>query len=279
MSVRTIGIATLCLALLFSVGLYGQTNPPPSRSDRISQMSKQLHWKDGPGYDQYLRTKDAMTNQIFAEVDGFITDSIQPNMTVNQVTAALDGLLNHHQGSGIKSTALTADLPNGSFLIVGVDVERGEGAIDDDAISLRAYRNQGGKFEFVAATNDIRSDIPGNSHLCCVYAKALSSLPVTGEFWFIAWAMVPPQSPYTIALRLFTFDGQQFRTLWSPPDIRTVAHLENVVEVTSTGFVVTSAVDSTGGAAHSPDVIIHEQYALSVNGPVKITETQVNRFQ
>jgi hypothetical protein len=121
MSVRTIGIATLCLTLLFSVALYGQTNPQ-SRSDRVSRMSKQLHWKDGPGHDQYLATKDALTNQIFAEVDGFIADSIQPNTTVNQVTAALDGLLNQ-QGS--PSVAFMVNLPTGSFLIVGVQLQRG----------------------------------------------------------------------------------------------------------------------------------------------------------
>ena len=96
MSVRTIGIATLCLTLLFSVALYGQTTPP-SRSDRILQMSKQLHWKDGLGYNKYLATKDALTDQIFAEVDGFVADSIQPNMTMNQVTAALDKLLNRQR--------------------------------------------------------------------------------------------------------------------------------------------------------------------------------------
>jgi hypothetical protein len=92
---------------------------------------------------------------------------------------------------------------------------------------------------------------------------------------FVAWAVVPPQSPYTVALRLFTFDGRQFHTLWAPPDILTVVlPLDNVVEITPTGFTVNRAIDSTGGAAHSPNVIIHEQYALSVNGPVKITETQ-----
>jgi len=242
-------------------------------------MSKQLRWKDKSSHDQYVQAKDAVTQQIFVEVDGFIADSIKPDMTANQVTAELDRLLNHQPGSVLRSVALTANLPTGLFLIVGVELERGGPAIDEGAISFRAYQDQSGKFVFVGATDDIRSDIPTNSALCCVYAKALSSLPVTGECWFVAWADVSDQSPPTIALRLFTFDGRQFRTLWSPPDIRTVARLENVVEVTSAGFTVESAIDSTGGAAHSPDVIIHEQYALSFNGAVKIKETQVNRFQ
>jgi hypothetical protein len=248
-------------------------------------MSKQLHWKDGPvdgfplGYDQYLATKDALTNQILAEVDEFVADSIQPNMAMNQVTAALDKLLNRPRGSTSNSVALTTNLPDGPFLIIGVELERGGAAIDEGAISFRAYQNQNGKFVFIGATNDLHSSNATNSALCCVYAKSLSSPPVTGEFWFVPWAVVPPQSPYTVALRLFTFDGRQFRKLWSPPDIRTVARLENVVEVTSAGFTVESAIDSTGGAALSPNVIIREQYALSVNGPVKITETQVNRFQ
>jgi hypothetical protein len=194
-------------------------------------------------------------------------------MPVNQVTAALDRLLNHQAGSGLKSVALTANLPTGLFLIVGVELERGGGAIDEGAISFRAYQDQSGRFVFVAATDDIRSDIQGIPFLCCVYAKSLSSLPVTGEFWFVAWARANVQSPPTIALRLFTFDVQQFRTLWSPPDVLT-RDLNNAVQIHPPGFIVNRAFDSSGQAAHSPDVIIHEQYALSVNGPVKITETQ-----
>jgi hypothetical protein len=85
-------------------------------------MSKQLRWKDGDR-DQYLRTKDAVTQQIFAEVDGFIADSIKPDMTANQVTAELDRLLNHQPGSVLRSVALTANLPTGVFLIVGVELE------------------------------------------------------------------------------------------------------------------------------------------------------------
>jgi hypothetical protein len=255
-------------------------------------MSKQLHWKDGPGYNKYLATKDALTNQILAEVDGFVADSIQPNMAMNQVTAALDKLLNRQRGSTSNSVALTTNLPDGPFLIIGVELERGGSAVEENAISFRAYQNQNGKFVFTAATNDIHSSDATNSALCCVYAKSLSSPPVTGEFWSVAWAVVPPQSPYTVALRLFTFDGRQFHTLWAPPDILTVVlplrqlstygilskfsgpAMDNVVEITPTGFTVNRAIDSTGGAAHSPNVIIHEQYALSVNGPVKTTETQ-----
>jgi hypothetical protein len=42
-------------------------------------------------------------------------------------------------------------------------------------------------------------------------------------------------------------------------------------------FVFIAATDEPGirgQAAHAPGVIIHEQFALFVNGPVKITETQ-----
>jgi len=77
MSVRTIGIVNLCLTLLFSVALYGQTNPQ-FRSARVSGMLEQLQW-GVLGPQQYLATEDAITNQVFAEVDGFIADSIQPN--------------------------------------------------------------------------------------------------------------------------------------------------------------------------------------------------------
>jgi hypothetical protein len=76
-------------------------------------------------------------------VDGFIADSIQPNTTVNQVTAVLDGLLNQ-QGS--PSVAIMANLPTGPFLILGVGLQRGGPFNLEDALSFRAYQNQSGKF-------------------------------------------------------------------------------------------------------------------------------------
>jgi hypothetical protein len=89
-----------------------------------------------------LQRKMPLTNHIFAEVDGFVADSIQPNMAMNQVTAALDTLLNRQRGSTSNSVALTTNLPDGPFLIIGVELERGGSAVEENAISFRLSKSK-----------------------------------------------------------------------------------------------------------------------------------------
>jgi len=166
------------------------------------------------------------------------------------------------------NVAFSASLPHGDFLILGVEVWRGGDAISDDAISFRAYKKTERKFVFVAS-----SDILRRSDL---HAKAIPIAPVAGEFWFMGLAVMPQQSPFMTAMRLYAFDGQKFRTVWAPADI-IAEGAEQAVEVTANGFTVNKLFDPTGGAAHSPSAVIHEQYILNPDGPLKVREWETER--
>ncbi|MGH9587996.1 MAG: hypothetical protein ACRD3F_13660, partial [Acidobacteriaceae bacterium] len=91
--------------------------------------------------------------------------------------------------------------------------------------------------------------------------------------WFIAWADVPPQSPYTIAIRLYGFNGKKFRTLWAPQNI-IAADIDTAVQVEPGGALFTVNQMPTWTSQD----IVHEQYAVSAGGPKKIKEWKTARY-
>ncbi len=152
---------------------------------------------------------------------------------------------------------------------------RGGGdAVPEDAISFRAYKETGNNFALIVTTDPL----PTRNKDCLtnLRANALPVSPITGEFWFIALAEVPPQRPPTIAIRLYAFDGYEFRTIWEPQDIIAEGP-EEAVELANAGFTVNRLFDPTGQAAHSPTAVIHEQYTVTAEGPRKVAEWRTDR--
>jgi hypothetical protein len=243
------------------------TNGRTNHVEKVKTLSEQLRWHDEAGQEKYAATKDEVTRQVLNEIDAFVSDSFQPSSaTAELVRAGLDALLGHKSGDVIHDLAFSVDLPRGHFLIAGIELSRGGDAIADDAISFRAYKAVGNRLVFAANTDNF-----SDSSLVDLHAEALSDLPAVGEFWFMAMAEVPPQSPPTVAMRLYAFDGEKFRTIWKPRNI-IAADVDKAIEVTTGGFVVDSLFDPTGGAAHSPSVVIHEQYVLTAGEPEKVAE-------
>jgi hypothetical protein len=100
--------------------------------------------------------------------------------------------------------------------------------------------------------------------------------PNVGEFWFFGLANVSPQSPPTVAVRLNVFDGADFRAVWAPDDVLPES-VDKAATVTALGFIVNRLFDPTGQAAHSPKVVIHQEFTLTASGPQKIAEWQTAR--
>jgi hypothetical protein len=154
---------------------------------------------------------------------------------------------------GANNIAFSVNLPSGRFLIIGVEVRRGGDAINEDAISFRAYKEEADRFALIADDGNLHRSDPSNPYLMSLHAKQLPFPPVTGEFWFVTSAVVPPQSPYSVVMRLYAFDGETFRTVWAPDDILATSE-DKAIDVTATGFIVNRLFDSSGHAPHSPDV-------------------------
>lgn len=243
-----------------------------SRVGRIGSLSRQLRWHDEASARSYRATRDDVTRRLMSEIDGFISDNFNASSaTPQQVGNGLDSVMGYGRGDWRHNVAFSMRFSGSNFLVVGIEVGRGGDAVDEDAISFHAYKENNRRFDLVAATDNL-----SNSPLVDLRAVTIASPPVSGEFWFLAMAVVPPQSPPTIALRLYAFDGQRFRMVWSPGNILAEG-VEKAVEMSPNGFVVNRLFDPTGLAAHAPTGIAHEQYILTADGPQMVTEWKTER--
>ena len=275
---------------------------------RIADLAKHLRWHGQAEGREYVRIRDDVTSNLLTEIDGVVTDSFRPGVQPGQVRSGLDALLGYKEGDGFHNVAFVADIAGEQYLIVGVELWRGpevrapdsaaaptEPPLPDaaarpptlpgeelpgqawgNAISFRAYRATGDRLIAVGNQGFAVSDDPDHVILCCLTATVLAT-PVSGEFWFAAWAQVVEQSPPIVAFRVYAFDGKTFRTVWAAKDFMAESVLTKAIDVTSNGFVLNRLFDPTGHAAHSPGIVIHEQYALTPNGPQKVTEWTTDR--
>jgi hypothetical protein len=258
-----------CLLVRFA---QAQQRATVSHAAAVAKLSKQLLWHDEATQKQYLAVRDQVTQQTLHEIDSFISDSYQPaTATADAVKAGLDGLLGYKSRDALKNVSFLVNLPGGRFLITGIELRRGGGNFAEDAISFRAYGQSGGKFVLVAHIEDFHSSDAGNPFVYSFYCEPLPAPPVIGEFWFLALAAANIQAPPMIAMRLYAFDGEKFRAVWSPQDIMCEGP-KSAVRFTSSGFVVNTLFDPTGMAPHSPTVAVHTQYTLSSDGPHEVAK-------
>lgn len=244
---------------------------PSDRANTVRKLLNELRWHDAEDNERYLKIVDERTKRVLSEVDGFVAESFLPGTaTADRVKAGLDALLNHKKGDGDGSVAFLVNLPAGHFLVISVEVRRGGGAISEDAISFRAYLGTGNRF-ILAAETDYPQIYPHiSAALTNLNAEALSSQPVASEFWFIAWAQGAPMSPPTVTTYLFGFDGEMFRTLWTTDPFIT-PYVNQAIQVTpGGGFTLCRTPDFKAWT------VINEQYAVTVDGPQKVNETETD---
>lgn len=277
---RFAGVSAVAIALTLSSATRGQSLPTAAdHVTAVRTLLPQLQWSDAKTHAGYDTTKESTTSRVFKEIDAFITDSFPPaTVTEGQVSTALTRLLNPPAATTVPTDPVfLVPLSTGvRFLIIGVDLPRGGRAIREDAVSFRAYRDDGAHFTFVAQTHDLHSSDANSPFLNHLSAKLVSPAPVSSEAWFFAMAEVPPAAPPLVAIRLYAFDGVAFRTVWAPSDVRAEGS-NGVIQLNSAGFVINTLVDPTGQAAGSPTVVRHEQYSLSAAGPTKVTDWQTDR--
>lgn len=242
-----------------------------NRVEVIRGLCKQLRWHDEAGHKEYERTKATVTQRLLEEIDRFVMENFPPGRaTADSMGQALDAVLENKSGDTKRTVAFSVDLHGNRFLILGVELWRGGDAIAEDAISFRAFRQNRDSFVPVASTGvwDAVMD---------VRAKPLRTPPISGEFWFFALGRVHPSlTPPQIAVRLWAFDGKNFRAVWTPKSFCAEGPAE-AIELTTGGFVVNRLVDPTGMAARSPTLVVHEQFLLTTDGAQTIGQWETQR--
>ena len=257
----------------------GQSAPKAAdHVDAVRSLLLQLHWTDDRTHAVYDSTKETITSRLLKEIDAFVIDSFQPaTVSVDQVSAALTRLLTPPTTvAGTDPVFVVTVSGAGRFLIVGIDLPRGGRAIREDSISFRAYRDDGTHFTIVAEANELHSSDATSPFLDHLWATLITPSPVSGECWFFAAADVPPHAPPNVAIRLYAFDGNVFRTIWAPHDVIAEGS-DKAIDLTSNGFILNTLFDPTGQAAGAPTIIRHEQYLFAGLGPTKVADWQTDR--
>jgi len=117
--------------------------------------------------------------------------------------------------------------------------------------TVRGYRESAdGKFQLVATAADDFEDF--------YMFKAELAPPFAGELWLLTWGQARTFNGSKFRIRVISFDGASFRTVWSPEDIYNVN-----VRLEDPGFVITHIPPGESWP-------LEEAYALASTGPVKV---------
>lgn len=272
---RRLGVAAitiiLCGANHPAAAQHPDTTPSADRPARVARLLDQLRQPtstfDPPSIARYMRIRDSVTEEVFVEIDAFVTERFIPGQTdETQVKDCVDELLHHLPRHSMEATsAFLVNLSIGRFLVMGVDIPRiGDGP--DDAMWLRAYRDDGGRFVRVAEAEfaQDRRRGPGND-------GALISLQLTGleplsaaHFWFVATARRIQGDLGTVVLRIGRFDGETFTAVAAAPDIFPSVST-TVRALPDGGFTVQRRASRYGKR-------IIERYTMNEQGPIKVDE-------
>ena len=275
MKSRRLGVAALtmvlCAANHLAAARQADPTPSPDRVARVARLLDQLRQPtstfDPPSIARYLRIRDGVTEAVLTEVDAFVTEQFIPSRTDEaQVNAGLDVLLHHvPHGSMEATSAFLVNLSTGRYLMVGIDIPRiGDGP--DDAMWLRAYRDDGGQFVRVAASEfaQDRQRGPGNDGgLMSLHVTGLEPISAT-HFWFVATAHRHQGDLGTVVLRIGRFDGDTFTAVAGAPDVFPSVS-PTVRALPDGGFTLQRRASRNGKR-------IVERYAMTERGPLKVDE-------
>jgi hypothetical protein len=188
---------------------------------RINKLSQDFRAIQGD-----TKEVDPIHLRIRAEIDSYIRTAFDPGQTTsNDVEGHLRAMLADHVPNpefGDEALARVKDLRRGRSLIVAYTITRPP---HFDLATIRGYRALQGRFELVAVTagdfrdfNMFKAEIPS---------------PIPGELWLLVWGQNHTSNGPVIRFRAYSFDGGNFKTVWSPEDF-----FRAKVTVTDRGFLI-----------------------------------------
>jgi hypothetical protein len=202
---------------------------------------------------RFWRGEDTLTESVTREVDGLVASRIPATASSQAAEAQLRQLLMDHKPEreySDEAFVRVGNLRYGRSLVAAYTLVRGP---HHDLAAIRGYREQAdGRFQFVSKSTDFEGRT--------MMVRELRS-PFADEIWFLAWGRVHSANGSWLYLEAFAFDGQQFRVLWRPDPMEAAS-----IEMTRAGFAVTHHRRD-----FSPPGSVRDEYAITANGPVKIT--------
>jgi hypothetical protein len=162
---------------------------------------------------------------IRGAIDAYLIATFDVNRTTaEEVRQTLAEVLPNPQSARMSDlgAAWLGDLRGGRSLIVSYRLLRDW---NDSYFMLRGYRQVNGLLQFVA---DAGGDMDGHFPVASILRS-----PVVGETWVLVWGGRLDQKENYTRFRVIAFDGNAFRTLWSPPDFLNVG-----LQTTQEGFTL-----------------------------------------
>ncbi len=224
----------------------------------IFQSASKLKWTSPSDFKKYENNKSKSTQELYESIDGFVREASINN--VSKLDSDLKILLSNYQGNPEYTGPAFAeqkDLLHGRSVIIAYSISRGGPAINESAVTIRGYRNDKEKLVLSDTTG---SEFDGYG----MFTKMLPS-PITGESWMIAWGPLHGFNGSKNRVRIYAFDGKNFRTIWSPADMMNVT-----VDVNSSGFSIKRLDEERYYRLRKCPCMIQEDYAVSIQGPQQI---------
>ena len=249
---------TLFVILALSVTvLVKSAQPSAQQADtntaiRIAALSDLLPQEDVAALrtDDLEKERDKITSQIRAEVARFIESSVQPSETSEAAQKRLRFVL-ATQVPGFEysdpPTARMANLRHGRALVVAYTVVRPP---HFDSALISGFREDAGRFHLAATTG---SDFDGYT----MFTLDLPS-PSRDLMWVLAGGREFTFNGSKFRFRLYSFDGDEFRTLWNPDDV-----FDATIRILPDGIALSHRV-------RERQETVTEQYQVTANGLFRV---------
>lgn len=214
------------------------------------QVQEGLHDIEG----KRTAAEDAVISKIHAQVDLYITRTVDPTHIDLDKTAVEEDLTRIlAPASDGPPSAFVLNSQKSRSLIVAYTLEKG-GRMGPGAtsVSLRAYCANTSSLEFTGSTGE---DMAGYG---AVSVTQLPS-PVSEQIWLLTKGQMTGANGPNIRMRIFTFDGANFRTVWMPEN----AWGTFTIRLTERGFTI-------DGPYYREDVERHDAYFLAPDGVYRV---------
>ena len=253
---RTFVLTVLLTASTVNLFLSAQQQPAEDAqrekdlSARVGALVERLNYRDDDptDKDRYYDQLDNVTRELQERVDDYIRGVITTKDDSSRIEAKLNDLLRRHPDPsyGDGPLARKAELRAGKYLLLAYTVVRPP---HHDVATIRGYVETPDGYKRTATTGE---DFDGFN----MFKKELRS-PLLGEIWLMAWGESHTGNGKIVRFRLYAFDGEVFRTLWSPEEM-----FNAELRFTDSGFTIDHY--------HRPRSV-HDEYLLTTSGPLKVT--------
>jgi len=192
--------------------------------------------------------------------------AINPSDGSDSAQRRLRTLLAHRKPNPDYSSlpfARVADLAAGRSLLVAYTIVRRP---HHDSATIRGFRVDPTDHFGLAATagEEFGDDFTGYG----LFTRELPSF-AAGELWLLAWGTAHTFNGTKMHFRLYAFDGQRFRSLWSPDDM-----FDAQVEFTRRGLSIEHLVGESWRR-----YTVHDEYELTPNGPQLVASIVIGAAQ